>query len=113
MATEWDKKCKICLIKRNKVAKQVMGDIPSFRTEIQPPWSSVNMDLFGPYFIRGPRIFKKVWGVVFGTESILHVLRRFVAVKGSVRIIISDPGSQLRGANKELISWRKGRDQAS
>ena len=31
-----------------------------------------------------------------------------MALKGNVKLIISDPGSQLRGAAKELIDWRKG-----
>ena len=66
LGAEWDNKCKICLIKRQKMAGQVMGDLPSFRTEVKPAWTSVNMDLFGPYLIRddcvkrGPRIYKKV-----------------------------------------------------
>ena len=133
LAAEWDNKCKICLIKRQKLAGQVMGDLPSFRSEVKPAWTSVNMDLFGPYIIRddcvkrGPRIYKKVWGVIFtctltrgvhldvamdySTESVLHTIRRLMAAKGDVKLIISDPGSQLKGANKELISWRKDWDE--
>ena len=133
LAAEWDNKCKICLIKRQKLAGQVMGNLPSFRSEVKPAWTSVNMDLFGPYRIRddcvkkGPRIYKKVWGVIFtctltrgvhldvamdyGTESVLHTIRRLMAVKGDVKLIISDPGSQLKGASKELISWRKDWDE--
>ena len=115
------------------MAGQVMGDLPSFRTEVKPAWTSVNMDLFGPYLIRddcvkrGPRIYKKGWGVIFtctltrgvhldvamdySTESVLHTIRRLMAAKGNVRLIISDPGSQLKGANRELISWRKDWDE--
>ena len=52
LGAEWDNKCKICLIKRQRMAGQVMGDLPSFRTEVKPAWTSVNMDLFGPYLIR-------------------------------------------------------------
>ena len=48
LAAEWDNKCKICLIKRQKIAGQVMGNLPSFRSEVKPAWTSVNMDLFGP-----------------------------------------------------------------
>ena len=132
LGAEWDNKCKICLIKRQKKAGQVMGDLPSFRTEMKPAWTSVNMDLFGPYLIRddcvkrGPRIYKKVWGVLFtctltrgvhldvamdySTEAVLHTIRRLMAAKGDVKQIISDPGSQLKGASKELISWRKDWD---
>ena len=132
LASEWDNRCKLCLIKRQKTASQQMGDLPSSRTVIKPAWTSVNLDLFGPFLIRddcvkkGPRVFKKVWGVIFActltrgvyldvavdysTEAVLHTIRRLMACKGDVRLIISDPGSQLKGACKELSSWRKGWD---
>ena len=107
-----------------------MGDLPDFRTDIMPPFSCVLMDLFGPIWIkddcvkRGPRIKKKVWGVVFScsstravyidvavnynTESILHCIRRLMSLRGNIKTIVSDPGSQLVGAANELKSWRKG-----
>ena len=116
-ASDLDKNCKICLIKRKKMASQIMGDLPDCRVEPGPPFQSVCMDLFGPLIIRddcikkGPRVKKKVWGVVltctatrgvyldiaidYSTEAIKHVLRRFMADKGDVRLIISDPGTQL------------------
>ena len=66
---------------------------------------------------------KKVWGVAFSctstralyldvavsynTESILHCIRRLKALRGDIKTIVSDPGSQLVGAAKELKSWRK------
>ena len=34
-----------------------------------------------------------------------------MAFRGDIKIIISDPGSQLVGANNELIEWRKSWDQ--
>ena len=132
LATVWDVRCKICLIKRQKVASQVMGDLPVERTEIKPAWTSVNMDLFGPFLIRddcvkrGPRVFKKVWGIIYvctltrgvyldvcvdyGTESVLHTIRRLMNQKGDVKVVFSDPGTQLKGASKELSDWRKGWD---
>ena len=94
-----------------------------------PPFSCVLLDLFGPFLIkddcikRGPRVNKKVWGVAFSctstralyldvavsynTESILHCIRRLKALRGDIKTIVSDPGSQLVGAAKELKSWRK------
>ena len=132
IASGIDARCKFCLVKRNKLASQQMGTLPSFRTEVSPSFSVTCMDLFGPYEIRddcvkkGPRIYKKVYGVLFtcastravhldiavdySTESILHTLRRLLALRGDVRLIISDPGSQLMSASKELIEWRKGWD---
>ena len=88
--------------KEKSFAQQKMGDLPGFRTEISPSFSVVLMDLFGPFDIRddvvkrGPRVIKKVWGVVFScastraikldvctdysTESVLHCVRRLMAV---------------------------------
>ena len=36
-----------------------------------------------------------------------------MAAKGGVQLIISDPGTQLKGANKELITWRNSWDHNS
>ena len=132
-ASSIDKKCKICICARQHRAAQIMGYLPSLRsTDIDPAWTAVNMDLFGPLLIRdecvkkGPRVVKKIWGVVFcctrtrgvyidiasdySMESILHVVRRLMASKGQVSTIISDCGLQLRGADKELRSWRRSWD---
>ena len=107
-----------------------MGELPAFRSNVMPAWSAVNMDLFGPILIRddcvkkGPRIYKKVYGVIYActrtrgiyldvatdysTESVLHTVRRLLACKGNVQLIISDPGSQLKGAHREITEWRNG-----
>ena len=131
IASQIDNKCRICLERRKKLAGQVMGDLPECRSNtIMPAWSSVTMDLFGPMIIRddcvkkGPRVTKKVWGVIYtctrtrgiyldvavdySTKSILHTVRRLLGHKGNVREIISDAGSQLRAADKEMQSWRYG-----
>ena len=135
LAAYIDRICRVCLEKRKLVAGQVMGQAPDFKSVIQPAWSSVNMDLFGPMLIKdecvkkGPRVRKKVYGVLYtcsltrgvhldvatgyDTEAILHTVRRLLAAKGDVRLIISDPGPQLRGASKEIAAWRKGWDHGS
>ena len=112
-----------------------MGNLPEERFDEKfNAWSCVNMDLFGPVLIRdevikkGPRTCKKVWLVIFvcmktrgiyldictsySTESVLHVIRRLMASKGDVRKIISDRGSNLIAASKEIREWRKGWDEA-
>ena len=133
LVTEVDKKCLYCLKKRRKLTQQKMGDLPVFRFEMSAAFSAVCMDLFGPLIIKddcvkkGPRIYKKVFGVVFtctasraiyldvatdySTEAVLHTIRRLMALRGDIRLIISDPGSQLVGASKELVNWRKNWNQ--
>ena len=125
-----DKDCQFCLITRQKVSAQIMGDMPVFRSGISKPFLSVNVDLFGPLTIkdsvvkRGARVQKKVWGVLFActvtravyldiaedysTESFLHCVRRLMADKGEVKLIISDPGTQLKGACREITEVRRG-----
>ena len=84
-------------------------------------WSAVNIDLFGPIVKKGARIFKKVYRVIYACtrtrsvyldvatdysmESVLHTVRRLLACKGEGQLIISDPGSKLRGAQRELSEW--------
>ena len=133
LASSADRRCRICRISRKHRAAQIMGDLPLIRSDpVSPAWSAVNMDLFGPFWIRdecikrGPRVNKKVWGVIYcctrtrgvfldiatdySTESILHTVRRLLASKGQVQTVISDCGLQLQGANNEMIEWRKGWD---
>ena len=110
-----------------------MGNLPEVRSQPSAAFSAVCMDLFGPMMImddcvkKGPRIYKKVWGVLFtctasravhldvaidySTEAVLHTIRRLLALRGDVRVIISDPGTQLVGAEMEMSFWRRGWDQ--
>ena len=131
IASKIDRKCITCIKARKKLAEQVMGDLPEERSsEMYPAWSCVSMDYFGPLEIRdevikkGPRVCKKIWGVIwvcmrtrgvhldiasdYSTESVLHVVRRLKALKGNVGRIVSDRGTNLISASKELKEWRKG-----
>ena len=111
-----------------------MGDLPEFRSIPSKPFETIHLDLFGPIVIkdsvvkRGARVKKKVWGslsVCAGTraisldfcddysmESVLHVIRRLKADKGNIKRIISDPGTQLKGASRELREVREGWSEA-
>ena len=134
LAASIDSRCFDCKLKRKQFAGQSMGDLPSFRTDMLPAFAVVGMDLLGPQEIkddvikRGPKRTLKVWIVVFtclstravhidiatdySTESILHTVRRLMAMRGDVQKIISDPGTQLVGASRELTEWRNGWDTA-
>ena len=132
IVTNIDVNCKQCAITRNKVASQLMGALPVYRSQPNSPFSVTTMDLFGPLVIkdsvvkRGARVQKKVWGVLFtcascravyldisedySTQSVLHCLRRLMADRGQVKLLISDPGTQLKGAASELAEVREGWD---
>ena len=130
IVSQIDRNCIFCKLKRKRFEGQIMGELPDVRTSMSPPFSNVQMDLFGPFTIkddcikRGSRVHKKVWGVIFvccstravqldvavsyETESILHCIRRLQSLRGNVQMIVSDPGSQLVGASRELREWRHG-----
>ena len=102
-----------------KTEGQIMGDLPLYRTEMSPAFSHVAMDLFGPWELkddiiqRGPKRLRKIWGLVYmcmatravyidvatdySTNSILNTVRRLMALQGDIRLIHSDPGTQLVG----------------
>ena len=133
IASSVDNKCRDCKIERNKRSTQVMGDLPLYRSTIQPAFSVVGCDLWGPVIIkddvvkRGNKVTKKAWGVLFScaatraiyldvacgasTEELLHVLRRAIARCGQIKTIITDPGTNFIGAANELRAWRQGWDQ--
>ena len=132
MATTIDSKCIDCKLSRKNFMGQVMGELPEFRSKMQPAFSTVGCDLWGPIIIKddvvkkGQRVTKKVWGVLFtctatraiyldvacgsNTEELLHVLRRANAKCGTIHTIISDPGTNLLGAAREMKEWRAGWD---
>ena len=122
--------CQLCRLRNAKQLSQIMGQMPSSRLMPSPPFTSVMLDLFGPYHVRGEvqkRITCKAWGVIFtdlcsrgvhievvfgyDTKSFLLALSRFAAIRGWPSVIYSDPGSQLVGASNDLVSIWKSIDQ--
>ena len=72
IAATLDVRCRICLERRKICAGQMMGQLPMERSAADyPDWTSVSMDLFEPMMIwdycvkKVPRIYKKVWGVLY------------------------------------------------
>lgn len=109
-----------------------MGQLPEARLKPAPTFNNVMLDLFGPYSLRGEvqkRTSGKAYGIIFtdmvmravhievvfgyDTESFLMTLSRFVSVRGWPEIIYSDPGSQLVGAERELMEAWKSIDRDS
>ena len=118
--------CQMCKLLHVRDMDQLMGQMPSVRLVPSPPFTSVRLDLFGPYPVRGEvqkRTTGKAWGVIFtdlcsravhievvfgyDTQSFLLALSRFASIRGWPTVIYSDPGSQLVGANTELVNaWK-------
>lgn len=119
--------CQLCKLRDSKPLSQTMGGLPAERVKPAPPFSKVMVDLFGPITVRGEvqkRTSGKAYGVMFtdlvmravhiegvfgyDTGSFLLALSRFVSVRGWPDTMFSDPGSQLIGADRELVvAWQK------
>ncbi|XP_066300879.1 uncharacterized protein [Branchiostoma lanceolatum] len=112
-------KCVTCRRHHGKTGEQKMADLPSFRVTPQnPPFTNVSVDYFGPFEVKRGRSIVKRYGVIFtctttravhlekaeslDTDSCINALRRFIARRGQVRMIISDNGTNLVGAKAEL-----------
>ena len=79
LASAIDSKCVECKVKRKKLSGQVMGDLPTLRTDMLPPFVVTGMDLLRPQEVRdevvkrGPKCTKKVWIVIFTCLSTIAV----------------------------------------
>lgn len=118
-------KCVRCLKLRGKPQSPKMADLPPERLDLAPPFTYVGIDVFGPWTIvtrrtRGGQAHSKRWAVIFTclliravhievieemtSSSFINALRRFTALRGEVKFIRSDCGTNFVGAAKELNS---------
>ncbi|XP_026112361.1 uncharacterized protein LOC113091129 [Carassius auratus] len=113
------RECVECQKWRAKPTLPIMSDLPSARLRLyQPPFFSTGVDCFGPFMVKIGRRTEKRWGVIFkclttrcihldllssiDTDAFLLALRRFIARRGTPSEIISDQGTNFRGAETEL-----------
>lgn len=95
-----------------------MADLPTDRVEPSPPFSYCGMDYFGPFITKQGRKEHKRYGLLFTslssraihiemlvdmtTDSFINALRCFIAIRGTVRQIRSDQGTNFVGAKNEF-----------
>ena len=110
--------CFLCRRLRGSLQGQKMANLPSDRLEPAPPFTYCAVDLFGPWYIKEGRKELKRYGVLFtclacraihvetsnslSTDSFINSLRRFIAIRGPVRQLRSDRGTNFVGAEREL-----------
>ena len=121
LAEKIKRSCYTCRRIDKELAEQLMAPLPDSRVKMAPTFHTTSMDLFGPMKIKDTvkqRTHKDVWGVIitctvtratyldltadYGTDSILQTLRRFVSIRGCPGEILSDQGSQLIAAAKDI-----------
>ena len=115
--------CLRCRRLRGKVQTQLMADLPPERVTQAPPFTNVGIDVFGPWPVvtrrtRGGAAKSKRWAVIFtclairavhievidslDTSSFINALRRFSAIRGPVKQLSCDCGTNFVGARNEL-----------
>jgi len=112
-------KCVVCRRLRGRFECQKMSDLPEDRVEEASPFSYVGVDVFGPWEVvarrtRGGHAASKRWAVLFtclvlravhievledlSSSAFTNALRRFVSVRGKVKMYRSDRGTNFVGA---------------
>ncbi|KAL7726352.1 hypothetical protein ACLKA6_001569 [Drosophila palustris] len=111
--------CHACKIRRARPEPPEMGNLPQERLSPHtPPFTYTGVDYFGPIDIIVGRRHEKRWGVLFtcltmravhleiatslSTDSFLCVLKSFVSRRGFPRRMMSDNGTNFRGASRIL-----------
>ncbi|XP_025764213.1 uncharacterized protein LOC109202672 [Oreochromis niloticus] len=104
---------------RAPLSTQKMSNLPPDRLTTDPPFTNVGLDVFGPWFVssrrtRGSVNQNKRWAVTFtclsiravhievveslDTSSFINAFRRFLAVRGPVKTVRSDRGTNFVSA---------------
>ena len=112
------RQCVTCARIRGFPRGQKMADLPKERLQDSPPFTYCGIDLFGPFIVREGRKELKRYGLIFtclalraihieilddmSTDSFLNGLRCFIALRGKVRLLFCDRGSNFLGAKHEL-----------
>ncbi|XP_070067083.1 uncharacterized protein [Drosophila virilis] len=110
--------CPAYRIRRARPKPPGMGDLPIELSPYIPPFTYTEVDYFGPYDIVVGRRRENRWGVLFtcltvravhldiatslSTDSYLCVLKSSVARRGCPRRMLSDNGTNFRGASRVL-----------
>ncbi|XP_041432389.1 uncharacterized protein LOC121398035 [Xenopus laevis] len=115
--------CITCRKLRGVSQNPKMASLPAERLSTDPPFTNVGLDVFGPWSVatrhtRGVHTGAKRWAVMFtcmssravhieviesmDASSFINAFRRFIAIRGPVKCIRSDRGTNFVGAVKEL-----------
>ncbi|XP_068723496.1 uncharacterized protein [Montipora capricornis] len=119
-------RCVCCREIEARTETQLMADLPRTRLEpFTPPFHHTACDYFGPYKVKISRkTSTKHYGVIFtcmntravhlelavdySAAEFMQTLRRFFATRGQPALMMSDNGSHLVGAERELREMIQG-----
>ncbi|XP_028298181.1 uncharacterized protein LOC114460481 isoform X2 [Gouania willdenowi] len=116
-------KCTSCRKYRRNTQDQRMSDLPEDRMETTPPFSYCGIDCFGPFFVKEGRKELKRYGLLFTcmcsraihiemlddltSDAFINALRCFISIRGHVRQIRCDQGTNFVGAKGEFLNALK------
>jgi hypothetical protein len=123
-------KCQTCKLERGRRCLQRMAPLPAARFLPAPPFHSASIDLFGPLLLKNfvkskstksTSSTRKAWGLMivcqatsavaieiihdYSMDGFLLAFRRFCARYGNPVALVSDQGTQLVAAAKEIKTW--------
>ena len=126
--------CMICKKRSVPRGEQFMAPLPALRvTPDKPPFSFTGVDYFGPLFVKQGRSIVNRYGCLFtcmttravhieiahslDTDSFLGALQRFISRRGKPERLLSDNGTNFKGADRELRGeiekWNKAKIEDS
>ena len=110
--------CVICRKLRLTVPNQKMANLPDERLEPAPPFSYCGIDCFGPFLVTERRSKLKKYGLMvtcmasravhlellddLSTDAFINSLRCVISLRGNIREIRCDRGTNFVGASNEL-----------
>ena len=118
------KRCIKCRRLYGPPLQQKMADLPVERVTESSPFSYCGIDCFGPFLVKEGRKTLKRYGLIItclstravhievlddmSTDAVIDALRRLIAIRGQVRQIRCDRGSNFVGASRELArAWQE------
>ncbi|XP_070203690.1 uncharacterized protein [Littorina saxatilis] len=120
-------RCIHCARLRGRPSSQKMANLPSDRVEAAPPFTNTGLDCFGPFEVKDGRRNVKRYGLILtclasravhletledlSTDAFICGLRRFIAIRGNVKLIRCDRGTNFIGADRELRQAFKEMDK--
>lgn len=119
--------CTTCRRYRRNTQDPKMADLPEDRMEVTPPFTYCGIDCFGPFYVKEARKELKKYGLIFtcmcsraihiemlddlSTDAFINALRAFIAIRGNVRQLRCDQGTNSVGARREFLNAMKHLDQ--
>ena len=121
--------CVPCRRLRRPVQGQKMADLPTDRLDSAPPFSYCGVDFFGPWVVKDGWKEIKRYGSLFtclqsravhievvtslSTDSFINCLRIFISIRGPIRTLRCDCGTNFIGVKNELNASIKEFDEDS